>query len=740
MLQKILNNYSHQRPLVPRIFSNICLAIHKNDSIFFLKTPKLLYDLAEDSSNNMEIEIPNIINPSYAIKNEKKSKLNFRPLDNIENKKNKVKQKKKVRSKIYLDKDFAETTEDLELNNLSSLTFLRPPKNLKNKKINKNKVVEKNNILPRSIDCTETLSLNDTKQIYIENLLTVQELAEKLKIPSTEIIKWLFLQGISVTINQSLDLSISTLVAENYSFIVLREKFRHSSFNVNIPNKFKGQSRSPVVTILGHVDHGKTTLLNFIRQNNKFKKEAGNITQAIGSYEVLLNYSQEIKKIIFLDTPGHEAFISMRRRGAEITDIVILVVSADDGLKPQTIEAIDHIQKRNLPFIVAINKIDKTEANINKVINQLSSFNILSDSVPIIGVSALTGENIDLLLSNLIKLSEAQNLQSDSSQLSEGIILESYLDKQKGPIAKLLIQNGTLFTGSFIVSGNFYCKVKALFDNSGNKVISIEANALAEILGFSSVPDVGLSFRVVKDEKVAKLQSSSYIALKPTVNSLNNRIALDSLDLNGSRCIIKQINLIIKTDAQGSIEPILHAFSKIPQEKVQVNILSIALGEISLKDIQLAFTSNSSILAFNINIPSAILDNAENSLIIVKQFNIIYDLIDYIKNYMLSFVDIQYTKEIIGHAEVKSLFIVNKGMVAGCSVLDGKLKKSSYISVLRKGKIIYNGLINSLKREKEDFEEVLSGYECGLMCKDFNLWEVNDKIEAYFRKPLEKSL
>ena len=724
------------------IFSNTCSDIDMYESILFLKNPKLLYDLTENSAKSLPIQIPSIINSSYSIKNEKKNKSNFKVSDTVENKKNKLKQKKKIRSKIYIDKGFSDNNEDIELNDVNVLPFLRPSKNLKSKKQNKNKVIAalSNNDVQNMTDIVSVQASNPLKHIYLENLLTVQELSERLSITSTQIIKWLFLQGIPVTINQILDVSISTLVAEHYDFVVLREKSEYSNVSVNHQKLSKGRSRSPVVTILGHVDHGKTTLLNVIRQNNKLNKEIGNITQAIGSYEVLLDDEQKTKKIIFLDTPGHQAFISIRRRGADITDLVILVVAADDGLKPQTIEAIEHIQKRDLPFIVAINKIDKVEANIDQIKKQLSRFNITSNNVPIVGVSALTGENIDTLLSNLIVLSEAQNLQSDPCGVVEGMILDAYLDKQRGPVAKLLIQNGTLAIGNVIITGNTYGKVKAIVNSIGSKVKTIESNALAEVLGFPSVPDVGLSFKVVNNEKEARVFVSNLTNVKPTLNSFNNRRGLDIIDSYGQKSILKQIKLIIKTDVQGTIDPIINALSQVSQDKVQVNIISIVVGSVSLKDIQLAYASSSIILVFNLNIPSAILGSAKSLGVVVKQFNVIYDLIDYIKKYMLTFVEVQYKKEIIGHAEVKSVFVINNGVVAGCFVLDGKLKKNNYLSITRNGKIVYSGLLSSLKRGKINVDEVLSGYECGLICQDYNMWEINDQIEAYINEPLEKSL
>lgn len=725
------------------IFSNRCLSNNKYESILYLKNPKLLSDISEVASGG--IEIPNIVeSTSYHVKSEKKNKVTFKTVEVLDNKKNKVKHKKKARTKIHIDKHFSSAGEDIEFNELKAVPFVKTVKNLKLKKNNKIKINLKSSTNIDQGNLSIVSENSNVREIYINDLLTVKELSIKLNVHSTEIIKWLFLQGISVTINQLLDVSISTLIAKHYNFTILK---KDDLPNVVIQNKqstAQGRSRAPVIILLGHVDHGKTTLLHAIKSDNKLILEAGNITQAIGSYEVFLDNANGVNKLIFIDTPGHEAFVTMRKRGAEITDIIILVVAADDGLKPQTIEAIKHIQSRQLPFIVAINKIDKPEASVNNVKQQLSKYSIYDQDFDsghcIIGVSALTGQNIDLLLSSLIKLSKTQQLKSDPLQLAEGTILEAHLDKQRGPVAQLLVQNGTLKLGDVIVAANFYGKVKAIHNSLDNKVLSLESTSLANVLCFASVPPIGILFKVVPDEKMAKALVSNYTGDNHISSLLNTRIALDDVYKKGNKSILKQVNIIIKTDVQGSIDAVIHTLSSIPQEKVQINLLLVASGEISLKDIQLASTSNSIILAFNLNVSSNILSQAQKEGLILEKFKVIYDLLDYVKSHMLTLVDIEYEKQILGNAVVKNIFTINKGVVAGCFITHGKLKKNVYFNVTRKNEIQYIGIIDSLKRLKEDAEEVFVNNECGVMCKDYHLWQIEDNLEAYELKPLDKIL
>lgn len=709
--------------------------MNKYEPILYLKSPKLIHDIIIDSRNNqIKVELTNVIKKSvYDVKPEKKNKINNKNIDFIENKHNKNKHKKKIRNKIYIDKNLSDIKEELDINEIKSMSFIKNAKNTKNRRHDKDKVSINSNTLVENE--------SHVNEIYLNDLLTVKELSVKLNISSTDIIKWLFLQGISVTINQLLDISISTLVAEHYSFNVIKDVTVSNPITKTKINNQSGQLRAPIVTLLGHVDHGKTTLLRSIKKDKFFREEAGDITQGIGAYEVFVNNSH---KLIFLDTPGHEAFISMRERGADITDIVVLVVSADDGLKPQTIEAIEHIQNRSLPFVVAINKIDKPEANLERVRKQLMELNIsdkdMNNNNIIIGLSALNNININLLLSALIDVSKSLNLKSDPLGSAEGTILEAYLNKRRGPVAQLLVQNGTLNLGEILVAGKFYGKIKAMHNSMNQKVSYIKSTSLVNILCFTEVPAAGLAFRVVENEKSARLLAANYKEFKNQVGLLNNRISLDDLKEDGSKNIVKKVNLIIKTNTQGSIDAIMHTLTKLPQEKVQLNLLFVSCGEVSLNDIDLAYTSNSIILVFNLSISSNIFNYACQKDIFIKNFNVIYDLTDYIKQHMLKFVDLNYEKNILGYAEVKNLFMVNKKVIAGCFVKEGKLRKNSYFHIKRLNKNIYKGSIDSLKRVKEDVDEVYFNNDCGVMCKDYSLWEIKDILECYELKALEKTL
>lgn len=711
--------------------------MNKYESILRLTCPKLLSNTVNFSNMaNGKAAIGVKDQPSqsaFVHQTIDNSSLHYKSVDALDGKKNKLRQKKKVKNRSSAEKDMSRTKHQI-LHSLDSINFARSAKNVKSKQDIKND----------HLKSVEQLNEHEAvNEIHLSDLLTVNELAGKLNIPSADIIKWLFLQGISVTINQLLDVSISTLVAEHYSFSVLKKRVVSEMATSNIPASQNGRSRAPVVTLLGHVDHGKTTLLQAIRQDDCLIQEAGNITQSIGSYEIQVENKGPGSKLIFLDTPGHEAFTDMRKRGASITDLALLVVSADDGLKPQTIEAINYVKASNLPFLVAINKIDKPEANISKVKDQLLDFNIqdggMGKNSNIVPVSALTGQNIDLLLSCITALSKAQNLKSDPSIGAEGIILEAHLDKRKGPVAQLLVRNGTLRVGDILLAGNLYGKVKAITSSLNQKMTSIESAALADVLCFTEVPSPGLFFKTVSSEKKAKTLAATYIKSN-AFTALNARISLDDVTQKHPKTIIKQLNLIIKTSSQGSIDAITYALSRLPQEKVQVNLLLVASGEVSLKDVELAYASNSLIAVFSLNISSTILQAAEKRAVNIQAFSIIYDLIDSIKSYMLEFVDLDYEKQILGYAEVKDLFAINKWIVAGCFIKNGKLKKESCFQVKRSGQIIYTGLIDSLKRLKDDVDEVSEGNECGVMCRKYSMWEIGDLLECYNLKPLEKTL
>lgn len=742
-----MRNKKHY-PIIFNLLSIVtgrCLAINKYDSILSLKNPKLFLDGWIDSSiDDVVVDVNHVNNLSiYHSKNDKKSKTSFNSSNIIDNKQNNLRQKKKLKIKMQVNKRFDDISDDLT--GFKHLEPVRVLKNIKNLKVKKNIKSKVDIVNDYQLASDTKVNAGSLKTIYLNNLLTIKELSNILNVPSVDIIKWLFLQGVSVTINQILDTSTCTLIAKQYGFTVLKKHEQlDTMFQVKQKNSY-GKLRAPVVTILGHVDHGKTTLLQAMKAGNKLKPEFGNITQEIGAYEIDLNSNHVINKLIFIDTPGHEAFVGMRTTGIDITDIAILVVSADDGLKSQTIEAIENLQLRKVPFIIVINKIDKDTANIDQVKNQLTKYGILDDKLSnnyqIIPVSALTGKNIPFLLLNLLEFSRKKRLKSDLSQLAEGTIIEAYLDKQRGVVVHLLVQNGTLKKGDIVVAGNTFGKIKAISNSLNDQVSTIESVSLAKLLCFSSIPSTGITFKVVKNEEQARYLVSTYSNTNSSsLSMLNKRLSLDYVSQKSNKTFLKRVNFIIKTNTQGSIDAIITSLLKIPQDKVQINLLSVASGLVSLKDIQLASTSNSTILAFNINVSAHIVNTAEKINITIRKFKIIYDLLDYVKSHMLSFVEQDYEKQIIGKAIVKNIFAINKGLVAGCLILDGKLKKNSYLNIKRKDKVIYNGNIDSLKRLKEDIDEVFVGNECGVMCRDYNMWQIDDLIESYELKPLGKFL
>lgn len=761
----ILNNYKLFKVRERNYNFSFCLSYEKQDFIFLLERPKLVYLLENIDSNSSKSEImmgtvflKNIQEQkqekpliNFNNKFDKKNKNNIKLNEDIENRRNRTKQKKKNRSKINLVSNniFIEHTDIVSDVNVDSfnLALMRPAKVNKSKRkrlLKKNTVnnsISKKNIKDKKLS-TSTTSNQDidsqvlfSKKIILDSPLTIQQLSDKLSIPEAAIITWLFLQGISVTINQVVDISIATKVAKHYDFII-SESANHnksndlfnSSHNDNIVN---GIQRPPIITIFGHVDHGKTSLIHSIRKTNSVSLEAGGITQSITAYEVDWQYMSSIHKLIFLDTPGHEAFTGMRLRSAEVTDLAILLVAADDGLKPQTIEAINHIMSRKIPYIVAINKIDKDNIDLVKIKEQLIQYNIIDkewggDST-IIAISALKDINIDSLLSSICELSQLQGFKANPEAFAEGTVIEGNLDKKIGPIATVVIKNGTLKIGDIIISGNMYGKVKLIVNPNKIKINQAGPSSIVQVLGFSSVPQAGLKFYCLDDEKEAKqLIAAKFNDSYSFSRLLNTRITLDTTSTS-----FKQVNLILKTDTQGSIEAIINSFSQISQEKVQINIISSSLGSISDKDLDLAITSNSIILGFNITTSNNINVSADKLNIQIKTFDVIYNLLDYIKQYMLHLVDPEYDKVLIGLATVQTVFNINKGTVAGCIVDSGKLRKNAYIDIYHNSNLVYKGLLNSLKRLKDDVDEVSVGHECGVMCLDYNLWNSFDKIEAY---------
>nr|YP_009257539.1 translation initiation factor IF-2 [Coeloseira compressa]ANH09622.1 translation initiation factor IF-2 [Coeloseira compressa] len=717
-----------------------------NKEVLVLKNPKFVSLLIYDNSQKLNVDPVTLINPSFPsvdrgkfelssnTKYDKKNKLYAKGSDNVESKKYKIKFKKKSRDNMSLDSDdlFLVTSNEDELNN----------KLIKKSKLNKNRNKQKKHTdILSQVNDRQHISNQDSKankSIILDKPLTIKELAIKLQIHEAEIIRSLFLDGISVTLNQVIDISMAKQVAKNYNFNILNtDIFNENKFPLTIKdlsNHLDGFiSRSPIITILGHIDHGKTTLLDSIRQTNVASNESGGITQSVTGYEIDYTYKSQSLKLVFLDTPGHEAFIAMRTRGVQVTDIVVLVVAADDGLKPQTFESIKHIKSNNLPCIVAINKIDKDDINVLKVKQELAEQDLVSTEwgglIPMVEVSALKKLNLEDLLNEICLMYHSRNLQANPNISAEGTILESYLDKSKGPIANLLVQNGSLLVGDIIVSASSYGRVKALINSQEITTNKALPSSLIKILGFSSVPIVGSQFRIVSSEKQARQLVNNYLNNVNPSNQLN--ILNSRLTLKSNKSSIRHVNLIIKANTQGSIEAIINALSKICQDKVQLNIVNTGSSNVSSADIDLAIASNSIVILFNFNLSSPYENLIKKSAVLLYSFNVIYDLVDFISQHMLSLIEPEYSKVLIGTAIVKNIFGINKGVVAGCLVNNGKLLKDSFISVYRSNNLIYEGHLNSLKVIKDDVNEVLAGNECGVMSHNCNDWQIQDEIKSY---------
>lgn len=686
------------------------------------------------------IDQENVRNPLIN-KFDKKNKNYTKVEDIIDVKKNKNKLSKKNRKTIDLNNSQRLINSNTAILNEDGLN-LEIIKTPKLKKKNKLKNIDTNNNIKSGI--------GETNIILINKPLSIEELSIKLKIPAPEIITYLFLKGISVTINQVVDLEIIKEVASKYNVQISNyqeTKTEIVNFNRNSNLLNQKYNRPPIITIFGHVDHGKTTLLDSILKTNLVSQEYGGITQSITGYEIDWLYNQSLCKLVFVDTPGHDSFVSMRSRGAQITDIALLVVAADDGLQPQTIESINHILSRNLPYIVIINKIDKNNTNTLKIKEELALYNIMDkhwggDAI-ILEVSALHNKNIDILLSAICEMSIAQNLQADMSKLAVGIILETYLSKNKGIVANVVVKNGILKLGDYIVAGTRYCKVKNLFNYANQSIKQASPSSIVQVLGFSDMPIAGTFFENFTIEKDAKIKVSANTNMGKqeifdnSLNLLNRRVTLDICENNSK---VKQLNLILKTDTQGSVEAILHAFSQISQDKVQLNVLIASSGNISNNDCDLAHASNALILGFNINIRPNIIQRIKKFKIEVNTFNIIYDLLDYIKDEMMSLIEPEFEKVFIGRAIVQTVFNINKGIVAGCLVNQGKLTKNAHLNIYRDKILVSTCKLDSLKRMKEDVLEVNVDIECGVMSNTYNLWKDNDTIEAYQLSEKPKSL
>ncbi|OUM83664.1 translation initiation factor IF-2, partial [Caldibacillus debilis] len=501
------------------------------------------------------------------------------------------------------------------------------------------------------------------------------------------------------------------------------------------------KERPPVVTIMGHVDHGKTTLLDYIRHTKVAQGEAGGITQHIGAYQVVVNG----KKITFLDTPGHAAFTTMRARGAQVTDITVLVVAADDGVMPQTVEAINHAKAAKVPIIVAVNKIDKPTANPEKVKNELTEYGLVPEEwggdTIFVPISALKGDGVDQLLEMILLLSEMEELKANPDRNAYGTVIEAQLDKGRGPVATLLVQNGTLRVGDPIVAGNTYGRVRAMMNDVGRRVKEAGPSTPVEITGLHEVPQAGDRFVVFDDEKTARQvgEARAQMALQATRNE-SARISLDNLFEQMQQGDLKELNVIIKADVQGSVEALANSLQKIDVEGAKVKIIHTGVGAITESDILLATASNAIIIGFNVRPNTNAKRLAEQEKVDIRLHRIIYKAIEEIESAMKGLLEPEYEEKVIGQAEVRTTFKVSKvGTIAGCYVTDGKVTRDSGVRVIRDGVVVFEGEIESLKRYKDDVKEVQQGYECGIVIKNFNDIKEGDIFEAFVMEEVKKS-
>ena len=572
--------------------------------------------------------------------------------------------------------------------------------------------------------------------------ISVKNLSEKTGKPATEIIKKLMILGIMATINSIIDYETAELVASELGITLelkLEKTFEEQLKEMTAKEESTNLvERPPVVTVMGHVDHGKTSLLDVIRKTNVVSGEAGGITQRIGAYSIVAGG----KKITFIDTPGHAAFTSMRARGAQVTDVAILVVAADDGIMPQTEEAIAHIKSANVPMIVAINKMDKAEANAEKVKQQLAEKGVLPEEwggdTIFVPISAKTGMGIDKLLETIHLVSEIQELKADPSRMAIGVVIEAELDKNRGPVASVLVKNGTLRVGDNIVSGLTYGKVKAMYDENGKQVKEAGPSICVSVLGFSEVPNSGDSVAVI-DEKLSKqVIEERKTKIKLEKANSTSGVSLDDFMTKVNEGKLKSLNVIIKADVQGSVEALKQTVSTIRNEEVKVNCIHSAAGFVTESDVILAKASDAIIIAFNVKTGPKALALSKSEKVEIKNYSIIYEIVDDLTSAINGMKTIKYQQVVIGHAEVRAIFkLSSAGYIVGSYITDGKVTRNSYVKVYRENELICETQIESLKILKEDKSEVLKGFECGIKLKDGNLVKVDDKLEFYINEPIK---
>ena len=589
-----------------------------------------------------------------------------------------------------------------------------------------------------------------TGPISIPPQIVVKDLAELLQATPNEIIRGLIKHGIFASINQVVDYEKAALVAQDLGFepsqseltiapaVQRRREGLVSDLLIDAKYDENLVTIPPVVTIMGHVDHGKTTLLDTIRKTKVAAGEAGGITQHIGAYQVEINGN----KITFLDTPGHEAFTAMRARGAQVADIAIIVVAADDGVMPQTREAIDHAQAAKMPIIIALNKIDKADANADHVKQQLAEIGVVIEEyggdVVCVPVSARRGLGIDELLEMIVLVAEVQDIKANPSRPATGVIIEARLEKSSGATATVLIQQGTLKMGDNVVVGAMSGKIRAMTNDRGKRVMKAPPSTPVSILGLPEVPQAGDRLEVVPDERTAKQIATKVAEQRKNESTPMGTVSLDTLYMQMQEGKVKELNIILKCDVQGSAEALKNALSKVGEETIKVRLIHEGIGNISETDVHLAAASGAIIIGFNVKADGAAQRMAQKEGVDIRYYNIIYKLIDDIQAALTGMLEPTFKEVIEGHAEVQQIFKAGKTtIIAGCRVQDGKLTRASQARVLRKQEKVYEGKVASLRRGKDDVREVTSGYECGILLEDFSDFETGDIIEAFTQEKVK---
>ncbi len=608
-------------------------------------------------------------------------------------------------------------------------------------------VSEKPELTEKEID-EEKEGEDETDYVAVNEGITIRELADKMNISANNIIKEMMQLGIMTNVNYSLDEDEIEILKEELGLEVKltdeveEEEDTELQLEEIVDRPEDLEPRPPIVTVMGHVDHGKTTLLDHIRRARVAEGEAGGITQHIGAYQAKYNSN----KITFIDTPGHEAFSAMRARGAQLTDIVILVVAADDGIMPQTIEAINHAQAAGIPIIVAINKIDKNNAQPDRVKQELTEHGLVPEEwggeTICVPISALKGENIDELLEMVNLVAELEELQANPNRVADGVIIESELDRGRGPIATVLVKNGTLKIGDYIIAGSITGRVRALLDEHGERVEKADPGTPVIVLGFNDVPSAGDYLRVMEDERKAKeLADKRQEKKKEERLQKDTKVSLEDLYRNIQEGEIKELNVIIKADVQGSIAALESSLMNIKSDEVSVNVIHTGVGSINETDVNLASASNAIIIGFNVRPGTNARKAAEKEKVEIKTYRVIYKVIEDIRDAMSGLLEPEYKEIVVGRVEVRDTFKVpDVGIIAGAYVKEGEVNRNDYVRLIRNGVVKHEGNISSLKRFEDDVREVKEGYECGIGIEDYNDVKVDDILEIYRYKEIERSL